>query len=84
MSNHSNQPKTFGERFKDEGLTGILKNKNKDAKSNPNEMHFLEHLEELRWVIFKAVTCFPFGLRWRCYFYARFGKTPSNAPHQCS
>ena len=24
-------------------------------------MHFLEHLEELRWVIFKAVTCFSFG-----------------------
>jgi len=61
MSNHSNQPKTFGERFKDEGLTGILKNKNKDAKSNPNEMHFLEHLEELRWVIFKAVLAFLLG-----------------------
>lgn len=61
MSNHSNKPKTFGERFKDEGLTGILKNKNKDAKSNPNEMHFLEHLEELRWVIFKAVLAFLLG-----------------------
>lgn len=61
MSNHSNKPKTFGERFKDEGLTGILKNKNKDVKSNPNEMHFLEHLEELRWVIFKAVLAFLLG-----------------------
>ncbi|MDC3336142.1 twin-arginine translocase subunit TatC, partial [Opitutales bacterium] len=27
----------------------------------PNEMHFLEHLEELRWVIFKAVLAFLLG-----------------------
>ena len=61
MSNHSNKPKTFGERFKEEGITGILKSKKKDSKGKPDEMHFLEHLEELRWVIFKAVLAFLFG-----------------------
>ena len=61
MSEHSNHPKTFGERFKDEGLTGILKGKNQSSKANPNEMHFLEHLEELRWVILKAVLSFILG-----------------------
>jgi Tat protein translocase TatC len=59
MSEHSKKPKTFGERFKDEGITGILKSKG--SKTNANEMHFLEHLEELRWVIFKAVLAFLFG-----------------------
>jgi sec-independent protein translocase protein TatC len=59
MSEHSKKPKTFGERFKDEGITGILKSKG--SKSNANEMHFLEHLEELRWVILKAVLAFIFG-----------------------
>ena len=29
MSNHSNKPKTFGDRFKEEGITGILKGKKK-------------------------------------------------------
>ena len=61
MSVNSNKPKTFGERFKDEGLTGILKGKNKKSQGNSDEMHFLEHLEELRWVIFKAVLAFLFG-----------------------
>ncbi len=61
MNEHSNHPKTFGERFKSEGLTGILKGKNKGSKTNANEMHFLEHLEELRWVILKAVLAFIFG-----------------------
>ena len=61
MSNHSNKPKTFGDRFKEEGITGILKGKKKDGKGKPDEMHFLEHLEELRWVIFKAVLAFLFG-----------------------
>ncbi|MBT3666804.1 MAG: hypothetical protein HN548_04930 [Opitutae bacterium] len=59
MNEHSKKPKTFGERFKDEGITGILKGKG--SKSNANEMHFLEHLEELRWVILKAVLAFIFG-----------------------
>ena len=59
MSEHSKKPKTFGERFKDEGITGILKSKG--SKTNANEMHFLEHLEELRWVILKAVLAFIFG-----------------------
>lgn len=59
MSEHSKKPKTFGERFKDEGITGILKGKG--SKTNANEMHFLEHLEELRWVILKAVLAFIFG-----------------------
>ena len=54
MSDHSNKPKTFGEKFKDEGITGILKGKKTGSQNDPNEMHFLEHLEELRWVIFKA------------------------------
>ena len=61
MSNNSNKPKTFGERFKDEGITGILKGKKKESQGNTDEMHFLEHLEELRWVILKAVLAFLFG-----------------------
>ena len=61
MSSHSNKPKTFGDRFKEEGLTGILKGKKTDSEGKPDEMHFLEHLEELRWVIFKAVLAFLFG-----------------------
>ncbi len=61
MSNHSNKPKTFGEKFKDEGITGILKGKKKSPHDDPNEMHFLEHLEELRWVIFKAFLAFILG-----------------------
>lgn len=61
MSNNSNKPKTFGERFKDEGISGILKGKKKESRGNTDEMHFLEHLEELRWVILKAVLAFLFG-----------------------
>ena len=62
MSSPKNQrPTSFGDRFREEGLSGILKKKPKDPKSNPNEMHFLEHLEELRWVILKSVVAFLVG-----------------------
>ena len=61
MSDHSKKPKTFGEKFKDEGITGILKGKKTGSQNDPNEMHFLEHLEELRWVIFKAFLAFILG-----------------------
>ena len=54
-------PKTFGERFRQEGLVGALKRKSNDKKSDPNAMHFLEHLEELRWVILKSVCAFIIG-----------------------
>ena len=47
-------PKTFGERFRDEGLVGALSKKSNSKKADPNAMHFLEHLEELRWVILKV------------------------------
>ena len=50
-----------GDRFREEGLSGILKKKPKDPKADPNEMHFLEHLEELRWVILKSVVAFLVG-----------------------
>tara|TARA_Y200000002_G_C22674719_1_gene661552 strand:+ start:1380 stop:2765 length:1386 start_codon:yes stop_codon:yes gene_type:complete len=61
MNETPNQPKTFGEKFKDDGLLGIIKKKNNKGKHNPNEMHFLQHLEELRWVIFKAILAFLAG-----------------------
>jgi hypothetical protein len=61
MSDHSKKPKTFGEKFKDEGIAGILKGKKTGSQNDPNEMHFLEHLEELRWVIFKAFLAFILG-----------------------
>jgi len=61
MNETPNQPKTFGEKFKDGGLLGIIKKKNSKGKNNPNEMHFLQHLEELRWVIFKAILAFLAG-----------------------
>ena len=51
--NQNDKPKTFGERFKEDVLVGMLKKKVDSAKSKANEMHFLEHLEELRWVVFK-------------------------------
>ena len=54
-------PKGFGERFREEGLAGALRKKGKSTKSDPNAMHFLEHLEELRWVILKAVCAFLLG-----------------------
>ena len=44
-----------------DSLSGILKKKPKNPKANPNEMHFLEHLEELRWVILKSVVAFLLG-----------------------
>ncbi len=56
-----NGPKGFGERFREEGLVGVLKKKGKAKKADPNAMHFLEHLEELRWVILKAVCAFIIG-----------------------
>ncbi len=60
-SDDHTQPKTFGERFRDKGLIGAL-GKNKSARKNdPNAMHFLEHLEELRWVILKSVCAFVLG-----------------------
>ena len=59
MNETPKQPKTFGEKFKDEGLLGIIKKKK--GKNNPNEMHFIQHLEELRWVIFKAIIAFLAG-----------------------
>ena len=31
------------------------------TKGGPNEMHFLEHLEELRWVILKCFCAFIIG-----------------------
>ena len=61
MSKPTKKPKTFGERFQEEGLSGFIKKKNPNEKTDPNEMHFLEHLEELRWVILKAVLAFLFG-----------------------
>ena len=54
-------PKTFGERFREEGLMGALGKKKNPSKSDPNAMHFLEHLEELRWVILKCVCAFIIG-----------------------
>ena len=59
--NQNDKPKTFGERFKEEGLVGMLKKKDSSGKPKPNEMHFLEHLEELRWVVFKSILAFIAG-----------------------
>jgi sec-independent protein translocase protein TatC len=62
MSSPKDQrPASFGDRFREEGLSGIIKKKPKDPKADPNEMHFLEHLEELRWVILKSVVAFLVG-----------------------
>ena len=58
---NSDKPKTFGEKFKEDGLVGMLKKKKAEKDSDPNAMHFLEHLEELRWVILKAVVAFLLG-----------------------
>tara|TARA_Y100000588_G_scaffold284233_1_gene301811 strand:- start:68 stop:1552 length:1485 start_codon:yes stop_codon:yes gene_type:complete len=54
------KPKSFAERFRDDGLLGALKPKAK-KKADPNQMHFLEHLEDLRWVIFKCAVAFIVG-----------------------
>lgn len=59
--NKSDKPKTFGERFKEDGLVGMFKKKPDAGKPKPDEMHFLEHLEELRWVIFKSILAFIGG-----------------------
>ena len=53
-------PQTFGQRFRERGLVGAL-GKAKGGKSDPNKMHFLEHLEEMRWVIFKSFVAFVLG-----------------------
>jgi hypothetical protein len=60
-SSKDQRPASFGDRFREEGLSGILKKKPKDPKTDPNEMHFLEHLEELRWVVLKSVVAFLVG-----------------------
>ena len=54
------KPKSFAERFREDGLLGALKPKEK-KKPDPNKMHFLEHLEDLRWVIFKCAVAFIVG-----------------------
>ena len=54
-------PKKFGERFRDDGLIGALRKKVSSSKGGPNEMHFLEHLEELRWVVLKCFCAFIIG-----------------------
>jgi len=53
-------PQTFGQRFREKGLIGALGNKTM-SKTDPNKMHFLEHLEEMRWVIFKSIIAFILG-----------------------
>jgi sec-independent protein translocase protein TatC len=59
-SNSQDKPDTFGQRFRDRGLIGAL-GKSKVGKNDPNKMHFLEHLEEMRWVIFKSFIAFVLG-----------------------
>ena len=54
------EPQTFGQRFRDRGLIGAL-GSTKKSTSDPNKMHFLEHLEEMRWVIFKSAIAFILG-----------------------
>ena len=63
----SEKPQTFGDRFREKGLIGAL-GKKSATKSDPNQMHFLEHLEEMRWVIFKSALAFIVG----CLFVAVF------------
>jgi len=57
----SSGPKSFGERFRNDGLLSALKKKSSKDQSDPNAMHFLDHLEELRWVILKCVCAFILG-----------------------
>ena len=54
------QAKSFAERFREEGVLGAFKKKTNDQK-DPNQMHFLEHLEDLRWVILKCILIFIAG-----------------------
>ncbi len=56
----SEGPQTFGQRFRERGLVGAL-SRNKNNNNDPNKMHFLEHLEEMRWVIFKSAVAFIIG-----------------------
>ena len=58
--NSQENPETFGQRFRERGLIGAL-GKSKVEKGDPNKMHFLEHLEEMRWVIFKSFIAFVLG-----------------------
>ena len=53
--------KGIGERFREEGFAGVFRKRSASNKTDPNEMHFLEHLEELRWVIFKSLIAFIVG-----------------------
>lgn len=53
--------KGIGERFREEGIAGVFRKRDASNKADPNEMHFLEHLEELRWVIFKSLIAFLVG-----------------------
>jgi sec-independent protein translocase protein TatC len=57
----NHRPASFGDRFREEGISGLFKKKSEGSNRNPNEMHFLEHLEELRWVILKSVVAFLVG-----------------------
>ena len=66
-SNSQDKPDTFGQRFRDRGLIGAL-GKSKVGKNDPNKMHFLEHLEEMRWVIFKSFIAFVLGALWCVHF----------------
>ena len=59
------KPNTFGQRFRERGLIGAL---GKAKGSDPNKMHFLEHLEEMRWVILKSCIAFVLG----CVFVGIF------------
>ena len=52
--------KSIMDRVREEGVTGILRKKQSGQK-DPNEMHFLEHLEDLRWVILKSILAFIAG-----------------------
>jgi len=66
-SRSAEKPQTFGERFREKGLIGAL-GKKSAPKNDPNKMHFLDHLEEMRWVIFKSSVAFILG----CLFVAVF------------
>ena len=67
FSRSAEKPQTFGERFREKGLIGAL-GKKSAPKNDPNKMHFLDHLEEMRWVIFKSSVAFILG----CLFVAVF------------
>ena len=56
---HLRNPKLLVNVSVNEGLLGF--GSKKSVKNDPNKMHFLEHLEEMRWVIFKTVIAFILG-----------------------